>query len=125
MDGFANPSRRSTQEALDKLTNANRQGVLSNSPWYTSGIDFWFAWNHLRLGGRSLIYFSFYAPAQEACVKSRERLGKLNLRDDELSLLDNFTTSDNITEKLKEIHAEQEKKSKRPVVIQRASKFFE
>jgi hypothetical protein len=52
-------------------------------------------------------------------------LGKLKLRDDELSLLDNSTTSDNITEKLNEIHAEQEKKSRRPAVIQRASKFIE
>jgi len=125
MDGFAHPPRRSTQEALDKLTNPNRQAVLTNSPWYTSGIDFWFGIELLKLSGRSLIYSSFYAPAQEACVRSRERLGKLKLRDDELSLLNNFTTSDNITKKLKEIHAEQEKKLNRPVAVQRASKFFQ
>ena len=125
MEGFAYPPRQSTQEALDKLTNPNRQAVLTNSPWYTSGIDFWFGKRIMRLSGRPLICSSFYAPAQEACVRSRERLGKLKLRDDELSLLDNFTTSDSITKKLQEIHAEQEKKSKRPAVVQRASKFFE
>src|ERR1700722_2326655 len=105
MDRFAHLPHRSTQEALDMLTNPNRQAILTNSPWYTSGIDFWFGIELLRFSGRSLIYSSFYAPAQEACVRSRERLGKLKLRDDELSLLDNFTTSDSITKKLQEIHA--------------------
>jgi hypothetical protein len=68
---------------------------------------------------------SFYAPAQEACSRSRERLKKLKFRDDELDLFDNFTTSDSIRLKLQEIYAEQEKKLKRPSTVQRTSKFFE
>jgi hypothetical protein len=50
---------------------------------------------------------------------------KLKFRDDELDLLDSFTTSESIKTKLQEIYAEQEKRSKMPSFVQRGSKFFE
>ena len=73
---------------------------------------------------RMLTAYSFYAPAQEACHRSRERLKKLKLRDDELYLLEDVNTSENIIKKLKEIHAEQEKKAKRPIILQQTSDFL-
>jgi hypothetical protein len=35
------PSRRSTDEVLQKLIDPYRQSPSPNTPWYTSGVDFW------------------------------------------------------------------------------------
>jgi hypothetical protein len=55
MDVLTQPSRKhATHEALENLTNSNRQAVLSNSPWYTPGIDFWFDFNTRNILGKYL-----------------------------------------------------------------------
>ncbi|KKY29196.1 hypothetical protein UCRPC4_g00102 [Phaeomoniella chlamydospora] len=101
------PSRQSTHEALEKLIQPARTHSLSDSRWYTPGVD-----------------FCFYAPAQDACGKSRERLENLKLQDEELKLLESDIRPDNVVAKLREISDEQEKKSKRSAKVQKASDFL-
>ena len=80
--------------------------------------------NH-RKNTQVLIQLSFYAPAQDACVKSRDRLDKLKLQSDELDLLDSPVEPEKVVEKIKEIQAELEKKStEQHPSLKRASEFM-
>ncbi|KAK0616617.1 hypothetical protein B0T14DRAFT_250330 [Immersiella caudata] len=86
------------------------EAALSHQNWYLTGID-----------------FCFYAPAQEACAVSKERLDKLNLQDEDRRLAGDASKHDikpgKIIEKLLEIQAEMEKKSTRRASAKTASKF--
>lgn len=83
---------------------------LSHQNWYFSGID-----------------FCFYAPAQEACIVSKERLEKLNLQDEDRQLAelgsDRGLKPGNILSKLLAIQAEMEKKTNRKSGPKTISKF--
>jgi hypothetical protein len=76
MDEFAHPLRRSTQEALDKLTNPNRQAVLSNSAWYTSGIDFWFGIELFEAWWKVANIFQFLCAGSGSLCKIPRTFGK-------------------------------------------------
>ncbi|KAK3985454.1 hypothetical protein QBC44DRAFT_299081 [Cladorrhinum sp. PSN332] len=69
---------------------------LSHRNWYQTGVD-----------------FCYYAPAQEACSASKDRLEKLRLQDDELrfSRPDQSIKPREIFEKLVEIQDEMERKA--------------
>ncbi|KAK5656930.1 hypothetical protein OQA88_3452 [Cercophora sp. LCS_1] len=93
-----------------EFNNQEPKSQLSHQNWYLSGID-----------------FCFYAPAQEACTASKERLGKLNLQDDEKQLAEVASNRDikpgKIIKKLMEIQAEVEKKTNRKSGVKTTSKF--
>ncbi|KAK0643995.1 hypothetical protein B0T16DRAFT_392430 [Cercophora newfieldiana] len=99
-----------TEMLSSQLDDPPPKSQLSHQNWYLSGID-----------------FCFYAPAQEACTASKERLSKLNLQDDEKQLAELASNRDikpgKIVEKLLEIQAEMEKKSNRKSGVKTASKF--
>ncbi|KAH8883296.1 hypothetical protein GQ53DRAFT_753005 [Thozetella sp. PMI_491] len=100
-------SRKSTQEVLDNLNSRAKFEKLPNTLWYTPQVD-----------------FCFYAPAQEACAQSRERLKKLKLHDDELDLLASAIKPENVVEKLQEIQTHLEGKlSRKSATMKKLSKF--
>ncbi|KAK0611412.1 hypothetical protein B0T14DRAFT_327836 [Immersiella caudata] len=99
--------RRSTHDILDRLSQKGNQRVSPNTPWYTAGAD-----------------FCFYAPAQDACTKSQQRLRQLKLLEDENCLLQESYESEDLLAKLHQIQAEQyDRASKRTPTSKTTSKF--
>ncbi|KAI9703002.1 MAG: hypothetical protein M1820_005993 [Bogoriella megaspora] len=99
--------RRPTDNILENLRGTEAPSQSQLEVWYKAGAD-----------------FCFYAPAQEACKKSLDRLAKLKLEDEELALLKDPPSVGDVVTKLERIAAEQEKRRGRSIIVQKSSKFF-
>ncbi|KAL9088217.1 MAG: hypothetical protein Q9165_006344 [Trypethelium subeluteriae] len=67
---------------------------------------------------------SFYVSAQEACRKAIDRLGQLNLQDDELKLLKDPPKPADVVARLEQIVTRLEKQNRQSILARRSEKFF-
>ncbi|KAH0545285.1 hypothetical protein FGG08_000584 [Glutinoglossum americanum] len=73
---------------------------------------------------QSSFYHSFYAPAQDACAKSQQRLRKLKLQDEEHLLLQSSIKPEDIVSKLLQIQTEQEERTSKSTSTGKATSDF-